>query len=112
MPATEYFDVSQPISPTEAERAMARGDVLFVLEVPVDFARLVERRERPAVLLAADATDPTAVSSAFAAAAGVGQGAARPRSAGARLPLRRPSSGAFTGATTPRASPPTTSSPG
>ena len=74
MRATEYFDVSQPVSPAEAEHQMARGDVLFVLEVPVDFARLVERRERPAVLLAADATDPTAVSSAFAAAAGVGQG--------------------------------------
>ncbi len=53
---------------------MARGDVLFVLELPVDFARLVERRERPPVLLAADATDPTAVSSAFAAAAGLGPG--------------------------------------
>jgi len=74
MRATEYFEISSPVSPTEAERAMARGDVLFVLELPVDFARLVERREKPAVLLAADATDPTAVSSAFAAAAGVGQG--------------------------------------
>ncbi|HTS82425.1 MAG TPA: ABC transporter permease [Myxococcaceae bacterium] len=74
MRATEYFDVSTPVSPAAAERAMARGDVLFVLELPVDFARLVERKERPAVLLAADATDPSAVSSAFAAASGVGQG--------------------------------------
>ncbi|HUM11603.1 MAG TPA: ABC transporter permease [Myxococcaceae bacterium] len=74
MRATEYFDISQPVSPTDAERAMARGDVLFVLEVPVDFARLVEGRERPPVLLAADATDPTAVSSAFGAAAGLGPG--------------------------------------
>ena len=32
MRATEYFDISQPVSPAEAERAMARGDVLFVLE--------------------------------------------------------------------------------
>jgi len=74
MRATDYFDISSPVSPAEAERAMARGDVLFVLELPVDFARLVERRERPAVLLAADASDPTAVSGAVAAAAGLGPG--------------------------------------
>jgi len=74
MRASEYFDVAPPVSPAEAERAIARGDVLFVLEVPVDFARSIERRERPPVLLAADATDPTAVSSAFAAATGIGPG--------------------------------------
>lgn len=74
MRATEYFDVSAAVSPAEAERAMARGEVLFVLEVPVGFARSVERRERPAVLLAADATDPTAVGGAVSAAAGLGPG--------------------------------------
>ncbi|MGZ3445905.1 MAG: ABC transporter permease [Myxococcaceae bacterium] len=74
MRATDYFDISSPVSPAEAERAMARGDVLFVLELPVDFARLVARRERPPVLLAADASDPTAVSGAVAAAAGLGPG--------------------------------------
>ncbi|RPH69095.1 MAG: ABC transporter permease [Myxococcaceae bacterium] len=88
MRATEYFDISQPTSPAEAERAMARGDVLFVLEVPVDFARLMERQERPAVLLAADATDPTAVSSAFAAASGVGQGLLARDLPGAAPPAR------------------------
>ena len=74
MRATDYFDIQPPVSPFQAERAMARGDVLFVLELPVDFARSVERRERPAVLLAADASDPTAVSGAVAAAAGLGPG--------------------------------------
>ena len=34
MRATEYFDISPPTSPAQAEQEMARGDVLFVLEVP------------------------------------------------------------------------------
>ena len=73
---------------------------------------LMERRERPAVLLAADATDPTAVSSAFAAASGVGQGLLARDLPGAAAPASRRSSGVSTAATTPRASPPTTSCPG
>jgi ABC-2 type transport system permease protein len=74
MQATDYFEFSPPVSPVEAERRMARGEVLFVLEVPLDFSRSVERRERPPVLLAADATDPSAVSGAVSAAAGLGSG--------------------------------------
>jgi len=86
MRATEYFDVSPAVSPLEAERRMARGDVLFVLELPVDFSRSLERRERPALLLAADATDPSAVSGAVSAAAGLGPGLLARDIAGAQPP--------------------------
>ena len=73
--ATAYFDFSPGVlSPAAAERAMARGDVLFILEVPERFSRSLERADRPAVLLAADATDPTAVSGAVGAASGLGPG--------------------------------------
>jgi ABC-2 type transport system permease protein len=73
--ATDYFDFSPGVlSPAAAERAMARGDVLFVLEVPESFSRSLERAEHPALLLAADASDPTAVGGAVSAASGVGPG--------------------------------------
>ena len=43
----------------EAERGLARGDLMFVIEVPPDFDRAVDRGEIPSVLIDADATDPT-----------------------------------------------------
>jgi ABC-2 type transport system permease protein len=51
----------------EAERALAVGDVQFVLTVPEGFARKLMRGERPALLVEADATDPAATSNALAA---------------------------------------------
>jgi ABC-2 type transport system permease protein len=73
--ATDYFDfAASPMSPEEAERALARGEVMFLLELPLDFARQLERGERPPVLLAVDATDPTAIGPALSAVGGVGPG--------------------------------------
>ena len=56
-------------SPREdaAEQALARGDVLFVLNIPPDFSRRIDRGEQPQVLMDADATDPTAIANATAA---------------------------------------------
>jgi ABC-2 type transport system permease protein len=51
----------------EAERALAVGEVQFVLTVPEGFARKLMRGERPALLVEADATDPAATSNALAA---------------------------------------------
>ncbi|MVA98146.1 ABC transporter permease subunit [Nitratireductor sp. CAU 1489] len=51
-------------SAAEAERLMARGEVSFVVTIPSDFARRVDRGEAPQILIEADATDPSASSGA------------------------------------------------
>ena len=63
MTHSEYFDIVETLPDDEAgRRALAQGRVLFVLNIPADFSRKVLRGERPALLVEADATDPTAVS--------------------------------------------------
>ena len=42
------------------ERLLASGSVLFAIEIPANFERAVRRGDRPALLVAADATDPVA----------------------------------------------------
>jgi ABC-2 type transport system permease protein len=49
----------------EAEFLMARGDVAFVVTIPADFARRVERGDQPQILIEADATDPAVASGAI-----------------------------------------------
>jgi ABC-2 type transport system permease protein len=49
----------------EAEALMAKGAVAFVVTIPSDFARRVERRENPQILIEADATDPAVASGAI-----------------------------------------------
>jgi ABC-2 type transport system permease protein len=63
-----YFRVvAQPASEDAADRLIARGEVQFVLHIPADFSRRLQRGERPAILMEADATDPAATSNALAA---------------------------------------------
>ncbi len=63
-----YFRmVAEPAGEEAADRLIARGEVQFVLHIPADFSRRLQRGERPAVLLEADATDPAATSNALAA---------------------------------------------
>jgi ABC-2 type transport system permease protein len=54
---------------TEAEfdQLLASGQVLFAIEFPANFERSLRRGDMPAILVAADATDPVAASSAMAA---------------------------------------------
>ncbi|HVC59937.1 MAG TPA: ABC transporter permease [Acetobacteraceae bacterium] len=66
---TGYFDIRTFTTERQANAALADGDVLFVLEIPPDFARSVDRGEHPSVLLDADATDPVAIGNATAAVA-------------------------------------------
>ena len=69
MKASEYFDiVDQLPSEAAARTALARGNVQFVLSIPPDFTRRLLRGEAPAVLLEADATDPSANGNAISAA--------------------------------------------
>lgn len=65
MQNSEYFRITRFLkSENEAERALARGEVLFVLNIPPNFGRDLARGHRPSFLLEADATDPMAVGNA------------------------------------------------
>jgi ABC-2 type transport system permease protein len=65
---TGYFAVVAPAASTaEAERLIERGEVQFVFTIPAGFARALQRGEHPAVLLEADATDPSATGNAIGA---------------------------------------------
>ena len=61
-----YFDfVLQVKTEAEAEEALARGDVQFVINIPVNFSRDLLRGLKPAILIEADATDPAATGNAL-----------------------------------------------
>jgi len=62
-----YYDVIPLASEAEAEAGLAGGRLLFVIDVPPGFDRAVDRGEAPAILVDADATDPTAIGNATAA---------------------------------------------
>jgi ABC-2 type transport system permease protein len=65
---TRYFRVTHRLSTVEEFDAVIRsGQVLFAVEIPAGFERAVRRGERPALLVAADATDPVAAGSALSA---------------------------------------------
>ncbi len=71
---SSYFDIVSTLSSEEAgRRALARGDVQFVLNVPVGFTRDLVKGAHPSLLLEADATDPTAIGSAIAALPAIAQ---------------------------------------
>jgi len=73
---TGYFRVTHlPDSETQAEALVETGEVQFVVIIPTDFSRRVIRGEKPAVLVAVDATDPSASGNAIAALAQVANSA-------------------------------------
>ena len=68
-----YFRVVETaISEARGDELLERGDIQFLVIVPDDFGVRVVRGERPAVLIAADATDPSASGNALAALAQLG----------------------------------------
>ena len=70
---TGYFRVvATPATVDEADRLLAMGRVQFVLQIPEDFSRKLQRGERATVLVEADATDPAATSNALSALQQVG----------------------------------------
>ncbi|QBR00812.1 ABC transporter permease [Paraburkholderia pallida] len=72
MKNSDYFDVVETLpDEASARHALARGSVQFVLSIPVDFSRRLLRGERPSLLVEADATDPTAITTALAALPGL-----------------------------------------
>ena len=64
---TGYFDLRRFSSEQQAENALKRGEVLFVVNIPPGFTRDVDTGRRPSILMDADATDPTAIAQASAA---------------------------------------------
>jgi ABC-2 type transport system permease protein len=63
-----YFDlVRQVETEEEGQTVLARGQVQFVINIPVQFTRDLLRGNRPALLVEADATDPAATSNALGA---------------------------------------------
>jgi ABC-2 type transport system permease protein len=68
MENSEYFTIVDTLhTEEEGRRALAEGRVQFVLTVPADFSKRLLRGERPALLVEADATDPTATGTALGA---------------------------------------------
>ena len=71
-----YFRIEREArSEQEAEDLLARGEVQFVITVPENFSRRVVRGERPALLVEADATDPSATGNAVAALSAIARNA-------------------------------------
>jgi ABC-2 type transport system permease protein len=66
---TGYYDIQTLTSEAEGERGLADGKLLFVVNIPPDFERSVDRGNKPAILMDADATDPAAIGNAAAALA-------------------------------------------
>src|SRR5580692_3901327 len=69
MKNTGYYDIKELASEAEADRGIADGELLFVVNIPPNFARSIDRGEKPAILMDADATDPSAIGNAAAALA-------------------------------------------
>jgi ABC-2 type transport system permease protein len=64
---SDYFRFVREVrSEAEAETALARGEVQFVVTIPENFSRSLLRGEKPTILVEADATDPSATGNAIA----------------------------------------------
>jgi ABC-2 type transport system permease protein len=69
---SQYFRFGpHSASEADADRLLREGEVQFVLVIPADFSRKLQRGEHPQLLIAADATDPSATGNALAALSAV-----------------------------------------
>ena len=85
---TGYFRITHSgTSEREAEALIESGDVQFMVVIPDNFTQRVLRGERPAVLVAVDATDPSASGNAIAALTSVAGQALEHDLKGALAPL-------------------------
>jgi len=65
---TRYFKITRQVrDEAEFDQLLQSGVVLFGVEIPANFERDLRRGDRPALLVAADATDPVASGSALGA---------------------------------------------
>ncbi|WP_051903749.1 ABC transporter permease [Neorhizobium vignae] len=69
---TDFFEIRSVVFRAEDMDALLQsGKVLFVVEIPEGFERSLRRGDSPSLLVAADATDPVAASSALGALSGI-----------------------------------------
>ena len=69
---TKFFKFTRQLrDEAELDQALASGTVLFAVEIPAGFERALRRGDQPALLVAADATDPVAAGPAISALAEV-----------------------------------------
>src|SRR6266513_1794561 len=74
MENTAYFRFTREVHDvSEFDDLLKSGKVLFGVEIPRGFERMVRRGDKPALLVAADATDPVAAGSALGTLGGVVQ---------------------------------------
>lgn len=74
MQTSEYFAIDTHYSTEqEAQNALQRGDIQFIMTIPSDFTQKLLRGEKPSILLEADATDPVTVSVALSSIEGIAQ---------------------------------------
>jgi len=72
MQNSSYFAFKGAVSGVgEGEEALRRGTANFVVVIPADFERDVVRGNKPEILVAADASDPSATGGAVAALSGI-----------------------------------------
>jgi ABC-2 type transport system permease protein len=65
---SDYFAfIGEARDEADADRMLRTGEAQFVISVPPDFSQRLVRGERPAILVEADATDPTATGNAISA---------------------------------------------
>jgi ABC-2 type transport system permease protein len=88
MKTSKYFKIVGEL-PNEAagREALRRGNVLFVVSIPAGFTRQLLRHQRPALLIEADATDPTASGNALFALNGIVQSVIQKDITGPLAPL-------------------------
>jgi ABC-2 type transport system permease protein len=67
---SDYFRIDHVArSPAEMDELIERGAVQFAITIPGDFTRRVVRRDKPQILVEADASDPSATGPAVSALA-------------------------------------------
>lgn len=64
---TGYFALTPYESDAAASRALARGEVLYIVNIPPGFTRQLIRGEAPQILIDADATDQVTIAAGTAA---------------------------------------------
>jgi len=75
---TKFFKITRQLrNEEEFDRVLASGEVLFAIEIPRGFERALRRGDQPALLVAADATDPVATTGATGALSSLVQTALR-----------------------------------
>ena len=61
---TGYYNIRRVATEAEAEEDIASGKLTFVINIPANFDRSVDRGESPSILVDADGTDPSAIGNA------------------------------------------------